>query len=76
MLLPTLLGELDDQVLGCFCAPKRGVGAYDPLVCHGQILLELLEHRRKKIAERQAERTPKKLYISPEARYPEIPTKA
>lgn len=49
------IGELDNQILGCFCAPKGGVGIHDPLVCHGQILLELLEHRRKKTAERQAE---------------------
>ena len=44
------LGELEGKILGCFCAPKGGVGAHDPLVCHGQILLLLLEHRRKKIA--------------------------
>lgn len=49
------VGELEDQTLGCFCAPKGGVGAHDPLVCHGQILLALVEHRRKKIAERLAE---------------------
>lgn len=51
------LGELEGQVLGCFCAPKGGVGAHDPLVCHGQILLLLLEHRAKKIAEKRRTRS-------------------
>ena len=48
------LGELDGKNLGCFCAPKGGIGAHDPLLCHGQILLLLVEHRRKKLAERRA----------------------
>lgn len=30
--------ELRGKVLGCYCAPQGGVGADDPLVCHGQIL--------------------------------------
>lgn len=51
------LGELEGKVLGCWCAKKGGVGAHDPLACHGQILLLLLEHRAKKISEkRSAER--------------------
>ena len=43
------LGELENEVLGCFCAPKGGVTEHDPLVCHGQILLKLLAWRRKKL---------------------------
>jgi hypothetical protein len=29
------IGELEGKVLGCWCARKGGVGAHDPLVCHG-----------------------------------------
>lgn len=49
------LGELEGEVLGCFCAPKGGVSEHDPLICHGQVLLRLLAWRRKKIREKQAE---------------------
>lgn len=49
------LGELEDEVLGCFCAPKGGVSEHDPLICHGQVLLKLLAWRRKKIREKRAE---------------------
>lgn len=41
------LGELEDATLGCWCAPKGGVGAHDPPVCHGQVLLLLMEHRAR-----------------------------
>jgi|SRR5947209_9495594 len=37
------VGELRDHVLGCWCAPKGGLTADDPLVCHGQILAKLAE---------------------------------
>lgn len=47
------LGELEDEVLGCFCAPKGGVSEHDPLICHGQVLLKLLAWRRKKIHQKQ-----------------------
>lgn len=50
------LGELDGKVLGCWCAREGGLGAHDPLVCHGQILLLLLERRRKKISGKRAAR--------------------
>lgn len=50
------LGELDGQTLGCWCAPKGGVGAHDPPICHGQILLLLVEHRRR-VIEKKAEAT-------------------
>lgn len=43
------LGELEGKTLGCWCANEGGVGAHDELVCHGQILLLLLEHRRRVI---------------------------
>jgi hypothetical protein len=46
------LGELEGRTLGCFCAPKGGVTEHDPLVCHGQVLLKLLEHRRRKIRQK------------------------
>ncbi len=49
------LGELDGKTLGCFCAPKGGAGAHDPLVCHGQILLLLGEHRRRVMERKRAE---------------------
>jgi hypothetical protein len=44
------LGELEGATLGCWCAPKGGLAAHeDPVVCHGQILLKLLEHRERKL---------------------------
>ena len=46
------LGELENQVLGCFCAPEGGVTEHDPLVCHGQVLLILVAWRSKKIDEK------------------------
>ena len=50
------LGELEGETLGCWCAKKGGVGAHDPLICHGQILLLLLEHRRRKIEKKRGDR--------------------
>lgn len=50
-LLPQVL-ELEGQTLGCFCAPKGGATSQDPWVCHGQVLLALIEHARKKLDER------------------------
>lgn len=48
------LGELEGgHVLGCWCAPAGGVTKDDPWVCHGQVLLALLDHRRK-VIERKA----------------------
>ncbi len=43
---PYLMGDLPElrqKVLGCWCAPKGGLTADDPLRCHGQVLLRLLE---------------------------------
>jgi hypothetical protein len=53
------IGELDGKTLGCFCAPKGGVGspvAHDALVCHGQILLMLVEWRRRVIQKKREEK--------------------
>lgn len=50
------LGEIDGKTLGCFCAPKGGVGAHGPLVCHGQILLMLVAWRRGVIAKKREEK--------------------
>lgn len=38
-----LLPSLQGKVLACWCAPKGGVTADDPLVCHGQILAGLAD---------------------------------
>lgn len=48
------LGELEGKTLGCWCADHGGLHAGDELICHGQILLKLLEYRRKKIAQRRS----------------------
>lgn len=50
------IGELEGKTLGCWCARKGGVGAHDPLVCHGQILLLLVEHRRRVIQRKRREK--------------------
>jgi len=46
-----LLGSLKDlknKTLACWCAPKDGLTTDDrPFVCHGQVLLELLEELDK-----------------------------
>lgn len=34
---------LRGKVLGCWCAPRGGLTATEPLVCHGQILMAWLE---------------------------------
>lgn len=34
--------QLTGKVLGCFCAPKGGLGPDDPIVCHGQYLLRAI----------------------------------
>ncbi len=47
------LGELEGQTLGCFCAEHGALCVDDPVKCHGQILLKLLAHRRRKIAEKK-----------------------
>lgn len=49
------LGELEGKTLGCWCAPSGGLTADDDMLCHGQILLKLLEHRRRKILEKRNE---------------------
>lgn len=50
------LGELEGETLVCFCAPKGGVThldhAPDQWICHGQVLLALLAHRRQKIGQK------------------------
>lgn len=48
------LGELEGKTLGCWCAPKGGLKAGDPVECHGQILLRLLIHRAAKLEEKRA----------------------
>jgi hypothetical protein len=40
------LSELEDKVLGCWCI-KDGTFPH-PFICHGQILIELLENRKLK----------------------------
>jgi hypothetical protein len=53
------LGELEGEILGCWCAPEGGVTEHDePYVCHGQNLLKLLAWRRKKLEEKRAARGP------------------
>lgn len=37
------LPELEGKTLACWCAPKGGLTKDDPLVCHGQIPLRLLD---------------------------------
>lgn len=37
------LHELENRVLGCFCAPKGGITKDSELVCHGQILAKVVE---------------------------------
>lgn len=47
------LGELEDKKLGCWCAGYGGLTAGDePMVCHGQVLLKLVEYRSLKIEEK------------------------
>ncbi|CAA9353039.1 MAG: hypothetical protein AVDCRST_MAG93-7206 [uncultured Chloroflexia bacterium] len=49
------LGELEGKTLGCYCAPKGGTDhTHRPWVCHGQVLLALLQHRRAKLSRRAA----------------------
>ena len=40
------LDELENQILGCWCAKKGGITFDGPLICHGQILLKLLDERK------------------------------
>lgn len=42
------IGELEGLTLGCYCAPDGGLTAEDETRCHGQLLLQLVAHRRKK----------------------------
>lgn len=37
------LVELRGQILGCWCAPRDGLTSADPVICHGQILAQLVE---------------------------------
>lgn len=43
---PSLRARLREHLAGrdlyCFCAPRGGVTADDPLVCHGQIILRCI----------------------------------
>jgi hypothetical protein len=34
--------DLQGKTLGCFCAPKGGITATDPHICHGQVILSYL----------------------------------
>ena len=36
---------LQGQDLACFCAPKGGLSAADPVRCHGQVILKILQER-------------------------------
>lgn len=38
-LINKMKAELQGKTLGCFCAPKGGVGPDDKLICHGQLIL-------------------------------------
>lgn len=40
------LPELRGKTLACWCAPPGGLTAADPPICHGQVLLRLLEEMR------------------------------
>lgn len=46
------IGELEDQTLGCFCANAGGLTTTDETLCHGQLLLQLIERRRLAIQKR------------------------
>ncbi len=41
--LMAALPELAGLTLGCWCAGPDGLTAADPLICHGQVLLRLLD---------------------------------
>lgn len=41
------IGELEGKTLGCFCAEAGGLTTTDETRCHGQLLLGLLERRRR-----------------------------
>lgn len=58
------IGELEGMRLGCFCAPKGGARARDKFVCHGQILLQILEIHQ--MAQRRRNRQQKEDYVSTE----------
>jgi hypothetical protein len=38
-----MLPELRGKTLACWCAPEGGLTKDDPLYCHGQVLLRLIE---------------------------------
>ncbi len=43
------LSELEDVDLGCWCAPPQGLTSNlndSPLICHGQVLLFMVEENR------------------------------
>lgn len=46
------IGELEGLTLGCFCSPDGGLTAEDETHCHGQLLLQLVARRRKKLGEK------------------------
>ena len=46
--LMQLLPKLKDKVLGCWCAGPNGLTLNDPIICHGQVLLQLLEELDEK----------------------------
>lgn len=39
------LHELKGKTLGCWCARKGGLTEKDVLVCHGQVLIDLVKER-------------------------------
>jgi hypothetical protein len=46
MTQPALLAdlrELKGKTLACWCAPRGGLTADDPLICHGQVLARLAD---------------------------------
>lgn len=46
------IGELEGKTLGCFCAEAGGFTTDDETVCHGQLLLQLIERRGRSLEKR------------------------
>ena len=40
--------ELEGKTLGCWCAKKEGLTTDDPFICHGQIILKIIEDNCEK----------------------------
>lgn len=46
------IGELEGLTLGCYCALRGGLSTSDETRCHGQLLLQVLEHRSRVLGEK------------------------